>query len=30
VLDVTADEYYRAPGASFERLYAVWLSREHS
>jgi endo-1,4-beta-mannosidase len=30
VLDVTADEYYRAPGANFERLYAVWLSRERS
>ena len=30
VLDVTADEYYRAPGANFERLYAAWLSREHS
>ncbi|MDQ6770503.1 MAG: hypothetical protein M3Z54_11015 [Gemmatimonadota bacterium] len=28
VLDVTADEYYRAPGAHFERLYARWLSRE--
>jgi endo-1,4-beta-mannosidase len=30
VLDVTADEYYRAPGANFERLYAAWLSREHA
>jgi len=28
VLDVTADEYYRAPSAHFERLYARWLSRE--
>jgi hypothetical protein len=27
-LDVTADEYYRAPSAHFERLYARWLSRE--
>jgi endo-1,4-beta-mannosidase len=26
-LDVTADEYYRAPGAQFERLYASWLSQ---
>ncbi len=30
VLDVTADEYYRAPEANFERLYARWLSRDHS
>jgi len=30
VLDVTADEYYRAPQTNFERLYANWLSREHS
>ena len=30
VLDVTADEYYRAPSANFERLYASWLSRNHS
>jgi len=28
VLDVTADEYYRAPSAHFERLYGRWLSRE--
>lgn len=26
-LDVSADEYYRAPAAHFERLYARWLSR---
>ncbi|MEJ7812441.1 MAG: hypothetical protein WKG32_18670 [Gemmatimonadaceae bacterium] len=26
-LDVSADEYYRAPAAHFERLYASWLSR---
>lgn len=25
VLDVDADEYYRAPAAHFERLYARWL-----
>jgi len=30
VLDVTADEYYRAPEANFARLYAGWLSRDHS
>jgi endo-1,4-beta-mannosidase len=24
VLDVSADEYYRAPGAHFERLYRAW------
>jgi endo-1,4-beta-mannosidase len=30
VLDVTADEYYRAPSAHFERLYAIWLSRDPS
>ncbi len=29
-LDVSTDEYYRAPGAHFERLYASWLSRDHS
>lgn len=29
-LDVSADEYYRAPATHFERLYASWLSREHS
>ena len=27
VLDVTADEYYRAPAQHFERLYGTWLSR---
>jgi len=26
VLDVSADEYYRAPGMHFDRLYANWLS----
>ena len=26
VLDVSADEYYRAPGMHFDRLYAQWLS----
>ena len=26
VLDVSADEYYRAPGMHFDRLYAKWLS----
>jgi endo-1,4-beta-mannosidase len=30
VLDVSADEYYRAPTAHFERLYASWLSRGDS
>jgi len=30
ILDVTTDEYYRAPGANFERLYAAWLSRKQS
>jgi endo-1,4-beta-mannosidase len=29
-LDVSADEYYRAPAKHFERLYASWLSRDHS
>jgi endo-1,4-beta-mannosidase len=29
-LDVSADEYYRAPAAHFERLYARWLSRDYS
>jgi endo-1,4-beta-mannosidase len=29
-LDVSADEYYRAPAAHFERLYASWLARERS
>ena len=27
VLDVTADEYYRAPAQHFARLYARWLAR---
>lgn len=27
VLDVSPDEYYMAPAAHFERLYASWLSR---
>jgi endo-1,4-beta-mannosidase len=27
VLDVGADEYYRSPGAHFERLYGEWLTR---
>jgi endo-1,4-beta-mannosidase len=27
VLDVTPDEYYRAPVANFERLYANWVAR---
>lgn len=27
VLDVSADEYYRAPAQHFARLYASWLSR---
>ena len=26
VLDVSADEYYRAPAAHFERLYAAWIA----
>ncbi len=26
VLDVSADEYYRAPGKHFDRLYANWIS----
>jgi hypothetical protein len=29
-LDVSADEYYQAPAAHFERLYACWLSRNHA
>ena len=28
VLDVSADEYYCAPAAHFERLYANWLARD--
>jgi endo-1,4-beta-mannosidase len=27
VLDVTTDEYYRAPAQHFARLYATWLAR---
>jgi endo-1,4-beta-mannosidase len=27
ILDVSAGEYYRAPGAHFERLYGRWLAR---
>ena len=30
VLDVSADEYYRAPRANFERLYRTWLSGAES
>jgi endo-1,4-beta-mannosidase len=30
VLDVTADEYYRAPGKHFARLYAKWLAERAS
>jgi hypothetical protein len=30
VLDVTADEYYRAPGKHFARLYAKWLEERPS
>ena len=30
VLDVSADEYYRAPAKHFERLYAKWLTRKAS
>ncbi len=30
VLDVSADEYYRAPEANFRRLYTAWLSRGQS
>ena len=26
VLDVTADEYYCAPGKHFARLYAKWVA----
>jgi hypothetical protein len=28
-LDVSADDYYRAPARNFERLYAGWLSRDN-
>jgi endo-1,4-beta-mannosidase len=27
VLDISADEYYRAPGSNFSRLYAKWLEQ---
>ena len=27
LLDLSADDYYRAPGLHFDRLYAKWLSR---
>jgi endo-1,4-beta-mannosidase len=30
VLDVTADEYYRAPGKHFARLYAKWVAERPS
>ena len=30
VLDVSADEYYRAPGKHFARLYAKWLAQRTS
>ena len=30
ILDVSADEYYRAPARHFERLYARWVSRSDS
>ena len=30
VLDVTADEYYRAPGEHFARLYAKWVGQRPS
>lgn len=30
VLDVTADEYYRAPASHFERLYAKWVAQRPS
>ena len=30
VLDVTADEYYEAPGMHFDRLYAAWISETDS
>jgi len=29
-LDVSADEYYRAPAKHFERLYASWLAQAHA
>jgi endo-1,4-beta-mannosidase len=30
VLDVTADEYYTAPGQHFARLYAKWVAQQSS
>jgi endo-1,4-beta-mannosidase len=30
VLDVSADEYYRAPGKHFARLYAKWVAQRSS
>ena len=30
VLDVSPDEYYRAPATHFARLYASWLSRDQT
>lgn len=30
VLDVSADEYYRAPAKHFERLYAEWVAKKAS
>ena len=30
VLDVTADEYYRAPAKHFERLYSKWVAQRPS
>jgi len=30
VLDMSAEDYYRAPDANFERLYAAWLARTPS
>jgi endo-1,4-beta-mannosidase len=30
VLDVSADEYYRAPARNFERLYASWVAQHQS
>jgi hypothetical protein len=30
ILDVTADEYYRAPRENFQRLYSAWLARTAS
>lgn len=30
ILDITADEYYRAPAKHFERLYAKWVAEKAS